>query len=118
MRKRAAAEKKKGKDAKFRAQIVRAIERAFNDLSLPMPRVGVVTDSIESCFDIVATSQAVTAAAHPVTPLAETRGLRRLPLPAPLWRFESGLWLRESSLEFPVVVRAIEILEELCAGMP
>lgn len=96
----------------------RRIEQAFNDLLLPMPHVGIVADSIEACFDIVATSQALTAAAHPVSPLAEARGLRRLPLPDPLWRFESGLWLRESSLEFPVVVRAIEILEELCAGKP
>jgi DNA-binding transcriptional LysR family regulator len=96
----------------------RRIERAFSDLLLPTPRVTVVADSIEACFEIVAASQALTAAAHPVTPLAEARGLRRLPLPEPLWRFESGLWLRESSLEYPVIVRAVEILEELCAGAP
>lgn len=96
----------------------RRFERTFHDLFLPTPHVAVVADSIEACFDIVASSQAVTGAAHPVTPLAEARGLRRLPLPEPLWRFESGLWLRESSLEYPVVVRAVEILEELCAGAP
>lgn len=92
----------------------RRLERAFDDLCLPPPRIGLVANSVQACLDFVAASDALTAAAHPIRPLAEARGLRQLPLPKPLWSFESGLWLRESSLDYPVIRRAAEIFEELC----
>ena len=96
----------------------RRLERAFDDLCLPPPRTAIVANSIHACLEIVAASDALTAAAHPILPVAEALGLRQLPLRQPLWSFVSGLWLRESALDFPVIRRAAEILEELSAEVP
>ena len=33
----------------------------------------------------------------------------------PLWSFPSGAWMRRSTVEYPILRRALEILRELCA---
>ncbi|MFT4013841.1 MAG: LysR family transcriptional regulator [Paracoccus sp. (in: a-proteobacteria)] len=87
--------------------------RAFADLRLAPPRIGFVAHSIEACLDLVSASVALIAAAHPIGDLARERGLRRLALPGPLWSFQSGIWLRESARGFPVMQRAIALLDKL-----
>lgn len=93
------------------------LTRAYDDLRLQPPRIGLTAHTIEACLDIVANSTALAAAADPVRPLARERGLRQLPLAAPLWTFDSGLWIRQSSLGYPIIQRSIEILEELCSRL-
>ncbi|ATN36579.1 hypothetical protein ACO34A_22585 (plasmid) [Rhizobium sp. ACO-34A] len=98
-------------------QTMARLKRAYDDLRLPTPRIGLTAHTIEACLDIVGNSTALTAAVDPVRPLAGERGLRQLPLTSPLWSFESGLWVRTSSLGYPIIQRSIEILEDLCAPL-
>lgn len=90
------------------------LRRAYDDLRQQPPKIALTAHTIEACLDIVGNSAALTAAVDPVCPLAEERGLRMLPIAAPLWSFESGVWVRASSTGYPIIQRAIEILEVLC----
>ncbi|RVL94223.1 LysR family transcriptional regulator [Sinorhizobium meliloti] len=90
------------------------LRRAYDDLRQPPPHIGLTAHTIEACLDIVGNSKALTAAVDPVRPLAHERGLRMLPLASPLWSFDSGIWVRASSMGLPIIQRAIEILDELC----
>lgn len=93
------------------------LRRAYDDLRLAPPRIGLWAHTIEACFDIVANSTALTAAVDTSHHLAKERGVRKLPIDTPLWSFESGLWLRASSLGYPIIRRTIDILEDLCAPL-
>lgn len=90
------------------------LRRAYDDLRQRPPDVALTAHTIEACLDVVGNSAALTAAVDPVFPLAAERGLRMLPIAAPLWSFESGIWVRSSSTGYPIIQRAIEILEKLC----
>ena len=41
-------------------------------------------------------------------------GLVVLPLEVPLWHFPSGAWMRQSTREYPIMRRALQILRERC----
>lgn len=93
------------------------LRRTYDDLRMEPPHVALTAHTIEACLDIVANSSALTAAVDTSRHLASVRRVRMLPIGAPLWSFESGLWLRASSLRYPIIRRAIEIMESLCAPL-
>jgi DNA-binding transcriptional LysR family regulator len=83
------------------------------DHLLPMPRIAMEIDSLIASFRVVSGTTYLTAATTMVQSMAEQVGLVMLPLPQPIWRFESGAWFRRSLRDYPIMVRSLQILREL-----
>lgn len=80
---------------------------------LPEPEVVMQIDSLLATFQIVAGTEYITPASPYVRDLAEQAGLVMLRLEQPIWRFESGAWYRQSLRRHPVLLRALELVQEL-----
>lgn len=82
---------------------------------LPAPRVVMEIDSLAATMELVTGTPYLSAAPTTIIGAPESRGLALPRLEEPLWTFPSGAWMRRSTLEYPVLRRALAILRELTA---
>ncbi|MBV1708080.1 MAG: LysR family transcriptional regulator [Hyphomicrobiales bacterium] len=80
---------------------------------LPEPEVVMQIDSLLATFRVVAGTEYITLASPYVSDLAEEAGLVMLRLEPPIWRFESGAWYRQSLRSHPLLLRSLELVQEL-----
>lgn len=80
---------------------------------LPEPSVVMEIDSLLASFRAVRGTEYVTAAASVVRKSAEEEGLKLLNLDRGIWYFSSGATYRRSLRNYPIMRRALEILQEL-----
>lgn len=96
------------------AHMLERLTGYYHDNRLPTPRVAMEVDALAASFFIVKGTNFLTAAPTSLDAMAQDAGLLRLPLEQEIWRFRTGAWYREASLRFPLVQRALELLEDLC----
>ncbi|QND53426.1 LysR family transcriptional regulator [Phyllobacterium sp. 628] len=80
---------------------------------LAAPRIIMRVDPLGSAFRIVATSDFLMLAPAQIEHLASSAGLRRLKTDTPIWKYPSGAWFRQSSRQYPIMRRALELLPGL-----
>lgn len=80
---------------------------------LPEPRIVMEIDSLLASFRAVRGTEYVTAATRVVRKSAADEGLKMLNLDRGIWYFASGASYRSSLRDFPIMRRALEILQEL-----
>ncbi|MBY8917050.1 LysR family transcriptional regulator [Nitratireductor rhodophyticola] len=86
----------------------------YHENGLPTPRVSMEVDALSASFFMVRGTSYLTAAPTSLAGAAKDADLVRLPLEDPIWRFRTGVWYRKSSLRYPIVQRALALLEEYC----
>ncbi len=82
---------------------------------LPAPRIVMEIDSLLASFRAVRGTEYVTAASSVVKNSAADEGLKMLNLDRGIWYFASGASYRSSLQDFPIMRRALQILNELIA---
>jgi DNA-binding transcriptional LysR family regulator len=80
---------------------------------LPPPEVVMEIDSLLASFRVVQGTDLVTAATKVVRQSAEEEGLKMLDLEKGIWYFDSGAAYRTSFRSFPIMQRALAILQDL-----
>ena len=88
----------------------------FLRFQMPLPRMVIEVDALASTLLAVSGTPYLTAAPTTIGAMAAASGLKVLPMEYPLWSFPSGAWMRRSTVEYPILRRALAILRELCAG--
>ncbi len=86
----------------------------FLRFRMPLPRMVIEVDALASTLLAVPGTPYLTAAPTTFAPMAKTAGLKVLPMEVPLWSFPSGAWMRQSTMEYPILKRALDILRDLC----
>lgn len=84
---------------------------------LETPRVVMEVDALASSFAVLRGTPYLTAAPTTLRPMAEEAGLVVLPLEGPIWTFPSGVWMRRSTREYPIMKRALALLREQVYAM-
>lgn len=79
------------------------------------PQIAVEVHEMTSGMLIAKGTDLLLAAPTTLRSMAEEAGLAMLPLESPLWSFPSGAWLRQSTREYPIMRRALELLRNHCA---
>lgn len=82
---------------------------------LPEPEIVMEIDSLLASFRAVRGTDYLTTAAEVVRPSAEEEGLKLLTLDNSIWQFDSGACYRRSLRDYPIMRRALTILQELAA---
>lgn len=80
------------------------------DHILPPPVIRMEIDVLAASFRIVSGTEFLTLAPTSLEAVAATAGLVPLHLQRPIWKFVSGAWFRESSREYPIMRRALQLL--------
>jgi len=80
---------------------------------LPEPQVAMEIDSLLASFRCVQGTDFVTSATRVVRQSAEEEGLKMLNLDRGIWYFDSGASYRRSFRNFPIMQRALAILQNL-----
>ena len=93
--------------------IAQRLEAYCAEHLLPRPKVAMEVDALGSTFRIVNGSRFLTLAPTSLQDVAADAGLARLTMQHPIWKFASGAWFRQSSREYPIMRRVLEILPEL-----
>lgn len=96
----------------------RRLANYFMQFQLPPPRVMMEIDTMASTMRMVSETSYLTATPTSLGTAAAEFGLVQLPLTTPIWAFPSGLWMRRSTSNYPILQRSVEILRELVRDNP
>lgn len=86
------------------------INNFFIRHELHTPRIALEVDALAASMMIVKDSPYLTAAPSLLESVATQAGLVRLPMAEYIWEHSSGAWYRQSSLQYPIIRRALELL--------
>jgi hypothetical protein len=75
-------------------------------------------DSMASTMRMVSGTSYLTATPTSLATAAAEFGLLHLSLQTPSWAFLSGLWMRRSTSNYPILRRSVAILRELVRDNP
>lgn len=96
----------------------RRLANYFMQFQMPPPRVMMEIDTLASTMRLVSGSAFLTAAPTSLGNAAAEFGLVQLPLQTPIWAFPSGVWMRKSTADYPILRRSLAILKELVRDNP
>ncbi|MEP7456150.1 LysR family transcriptional regulator [Phyllobacterium sp. SB3] len=97
------------------AMIVSRLSTYLSDSCLAPPEIAMEVEALAASFRIVSGTDYLTAAPLSLTKVASQFDLVPLRLASPIWSFPSGAWYRQSSREFPIMRRALDLLPELAS---
>jgi DNA-binding transcriptional LysR family regulator len=98
------------------AMIVSRLSTYFSDYCLAPPEITMEVEALAASFRIVSGTDYLTAAPLSLANVASQFDLVPLRLSSPIWAFPSGAWFRQSSREFPIMRRALDLLPELASS--
>ena len=92
------------------------LRRYFLERGLPPPHIAVVTSSFATGLRLVSCSDYLMIAPAGLEPVITAAGQSMRQPEDPISSFDTGVWVRQSSHGFPIVVRLIELIRDLTAS--